>query len=514
MQTWDNILAAAVIGTEHRQLDIVATESDLQHLLRQLSSTDPETELLSAASIVALYRKAGVTSSTDAHDLPEPAVLEERSRSSHASAQHLALMLSGEYREVLSEWLTLTDNASRRVPEELLPALLDHGSYDASLRAKIIAVLGQRGQWLARQNSDWSYVIQKDEKETWETGGREARLLLLDQLRNSDPAKARILVTSTWAQESARDRAAFLDRFATGLSANDEAFLIEALRDRSAEVRRTARTLLAGFQSEFSRKLRELAHQLFSFRKPLIGKARIEVSLPEDPISWLREHGVEVEAPPKNAVHSLGAQGWALKELISLVPIRFWTETWKRTPGEILNAANDNEWQTAFALGFVGAAGRDREAEWLEALIQFNWSNEKLTQPTELAPYLPLNRLEALILQFLASEKPDLTDEHPALPLLMAHRSPWSDQLSRAVVSSVKKRSGRKKDSVVDWQAKTAFKQFALYVSPSLYDEFVEGWPVESESWSSWSKSFVAFQSLLAFRRDLHNAILEKEQII
>ncbi len=96
-------------------------------------------------------------------------------------------------------------------------------------------------------------------------------------------------------------------------------------------------------------------------------------------------------------------------------------------------------------------------------------------------------------------------------PLLMAHRSAWSDQLSRTVVKSIKKRINRGKDNLGDWQTKAILKQFARYVSPALYDELAAGWPMESETWPAWSKGVDAFQTLLAFRRDMHRAISERE---
>ncbi len=128
---------------------------------------------------------------------------------------------------------------------------------------------------------------------------------------------------------------------------------------------------------------------------------------------------------------------------------------------------------------------------------------------TELVAYLPASRLEALSLDALKSESAELNS---VLPLLMAHSSVWSDQLSRAVVTRIKKRIADGKDTVADWEAKAALKQFARFVSPDLYDELASGWPVNSEAWSGWSRSVDAFQSLLAFRRDMHRAISEKEQ--
>ena len=510
MQLWDDILATAVVGTEQRELKLVAREDELGRLLAQIDNTDREGSLLTAASVVALYRSAGTAPPQDTHPLPEACVQDDAIRGTAASGQHLALMLDGEFREVLPEWLAAMNRAHKRVPEEQLPALLDHGRAELSLRRAIVDVVGQRGEWLAVQNPDWNYAIRRDEKHVWETGSREERLLLLEDLRTTDPTKARELLATTWPQESARDRVVFLGKFATGVSPGDEPFLNDALHDRSVEVRRAARMLLASLpNSGFSRRLKALANQILSFKKPLIGKARIEVTLPEDPIAWLKANDVEIDSPPRNTTQSVGPKAWALKEMISLIPVTRWNELWKKTPIEIIRAGEESEWRESFTLGFLAAARRDRDPGWIEALVLFTATDPKQPPLIELVAYLPAARLEALSFDALKSNSVDLNS---ALPLLLAHHSAWSDQLSRAVVKRVKKRISEGKDNVADWQTKAALKQFARYVSPALYDELASDWPTESESWSSWSKGVDAFQSLLAFRRDMHRAISEKEQ--
>ena len=105
MQTWDDILATAVVGTEQRELRMGAREDELGRLLAQISSTDREVQLLSAASVLGLYRNAGVVPPSDTQPLPETSDQEELVRCSRASGQHLELMLDGEFREVLPEWL-------------------------------------------------------------------------------------------------------------------------------------------------------------------------------------------------------------------------------------------------------------------------------------------------------------------------------------------------------------------------------------------------------------------------
>src|ERR1051325_2437098 len=133
MQTWDDFLATAVVGTEQRELRLAAGEDELGRLLAQISNTDREGSLLSAASLVALYRRAGVAPSIDTQPLPEACGQDEASRGSLASGQHLALMLDGEFREVLPEWLAAMNRARKRVPEEHLPALLDSGRDELTL---------------------------------------------------------------------------------------------------------------------------------------------------------------------------------------------------------------------------------------------------------------------------------------------------------------------------------------------------------------------------------------------
>ena len=506
MQLWDDILATAVVGTEQRELQLAAREDELGRLLGQIDNTDREGSLLSAASVVALYRNAGVAPPADTHALTETCVHDDVSRSSAASGQHLASMLDGEFQELLREWLAAMKTARKRVPEEHLPALLDYARADPSLHPTIADVVGQRGEWLAAQNPDWHYVSPRDDKDVWETGSRDDRLMLLDHLRTTDPTKARELLATTWSQESAKNRVAFLEKFAAGVNPADESFFNEALHDRSVEVRRTARKLLASLpNSDFSRRLQHLASQILNFKKPLIGKARIEVTLPEDPIAWLKANDIEIDSPP----HSAGPKAWALKEIVSLIPITYWNGLWKKTPVEIVRAGDESEWHESFALGFLAAAQRDLDPAWIEALVFFTANNPKQPLLLELVAYLPAARLEALSLDALKSDSADL---HSALPFLLKHRGAWSDQLSRAVVNRVKKQISGGKDNPVDWQTKPGLKQFARYISPALYDELATGWPTESDAWSNWSKAVDAFQSLLAFRRDMHRAISAKEQ--
>src|SRR6266550_842785 len=145
MQPWQDILATAVVGTDQHELVLTSHGDELGQLIDQIDGTDREGSLLSSASLLAQYRRAGFAPPTDSQVLLDACAPDEAIRGSSASGQHLALMLEGEFKEVLPEWLVAMNSAGKRVPEEYLPALLDKGRAEVSLRELIIAVQGKRG---------------------------------------------------------------------------------------------------------------------------------------------------------------------------------------------------------------------------------------------------------------------------------------------------------------------------------------------------------------------------------
>ena len=518
MQTWKDIVSTSVVGTEQQDFVIAVQNDELGGLLSQIARTDREEALLNAASLVTLYRRAGVVAVTDTRETFELSPTDETPLVGTEAGNHLALMLQGQFKTVLPEWLRAMDKAQVRVPEEYLPQLFDEGQIDSSLRELITKVAGKRGAWLSKQNPDWSYAIPSEGKDAWETGSREQRMSLLSDLRRRDSNAARELLASTWQEESAKDRAAFLDKLVVGVSYEDEEFLNGALQDRSADVRHVAREILANLtNAQFTQRLKQLWSQILNFKKPLLGKARIEVSLPDDPIEWLKTNQIEVDNIPRTATaQSLGPKGWCLKELVALTPLSHWRELWEKSPRDIVNAAFEGEWARAFSEGFVKAVRRERDQEWIEALIA-HWLHDRksetdYTSPLDLAAYLPSPRLELLILNLMKAASKGLNDTHAALRVLLVYQGQWSDEVSRSVINGIKTRINQMtKDESTDWQTRSALKRFAHHISPALYDELALGWPMDAEAWPSWSKAVDEFQSVLAFRRDMYKAISNKE---
>lgn len=521
MKTWPDILACAVVGTERQSL-AVAPDDELHVLLAQTDEADREGRLLRAAALAALYRRAGFLPLSETHARGEVCEPDDVPRCGAVAGGHLSLMLEGEFKEVLPEWLRATRRAGLRVPEEHLPSLLDKGESTSALRALIVAVAGRRGRWLAAQNPAWHYARERSQGEVWETGARDERLLFIEGLRAREPERARELIISTWSEESSKERVAFLEKLAEGLSGADEAFLSEAASaDRSVEVRRAAREMLARLpESQFCRRVEASAGRLLAFKKPMLGRARIDVAMPEDFAAWLTEQGLEIELPKRDgeAAQTLGPKGWGLREVVGLTPVAYWRAKWNRTAPEIIRAAQESEWAEALTRGFARAARRDGTPDWIEAIIR-QGLERKDTRPdvkqawTGFAPSLPVERLETLIEELLKADAQGLRDGQPALWLLVEHRREWSERFSRAVVGSIRKRIRLSvAGEASDWHLKSVLKQFARYASPLVGDEAASDWPTDAGGWPQWENTVGSFVALLRFRRAMLDAIFEGEQ--
>jgi len=71
-------------------------------------------------------------------------------------------MLSGEYPDLLTEWLSAAVTREPRAPAHLLPSLLDRARRvspaDPELRRLAAEAGGARARWLAGLNADWKFV--------------------------------------------------------------------------------------------------------------------------------------------------------------------------------------------------------------------------------------------------------------------------------------------------------------------------------------------------------------------
>lgn len=311
------------------------------------------------------------------------------------------------------------------------------------------------------------------------------------------------MVTETWAQEPADDRAAFLATFRQGLSPDDEGFLEAALDDRSKTVRQTAADLLARLPgSAFRTRMQARVEPLVAIRSGGgilgIGRTiRVEVTLPAECDKAMLRDGIEAKLPAHDK--RFGEKAWWLVQMLSAVPPSLWSEAAHARPGEVLDAGLKTEWKDVLISAWSIAAERAADPDWAEALLMLG--DARLAAQEGLVDLLPPARREALAIQLLAAGPKALDSQHPAMQVLLRCRHAWSDELSRAVLDQARKRLAGQ--ASYDWSFQSALPDFGLYIRPHLAEEAATGWPELDASRSYLSERVERLTSLLHFRREM-----------
>ncbi len=496
MTAWHDLLNAALMGTERTPFALPAVGGEAGILLAQLDTSDPERALLSAAAILAMQRRTGAALSYPA--LPEltPAPPDdEMPRASDRSAQHLARMLGGDFGDALPEWLEAAARAGKRIPEEWLPDVLTKGAQSAALRETIIAVIGNRGRWLAAFRAEWQYAAGAEGEDAWEEISHAARVISLRRLRAHDPAAARALIESTWERERADDRADFLHTLEINLSLDDEPFLEGALGDRSKKVRAAAADLLARLpDSLLVQRMIERVRgrvRIKGGRKP-----SIDVALPEALDESMMRDGVG-DARPLSSFQQVGERSWWLLEIVRAVPPDWWGQEYGLAPRDLVKLVRKSEWETVLGEGWLTAAARHPSLEWSTALL------EHYPMQAPLIHALPADQQEAALLDLLRGELKGKA-ARTRLQIIANHGRIHSLELGRVVLKEIRAYIGGK---VRDWQVMQLIAEMGLCLPPELAHE-AEAMLIGKEDGKRQIEQQVRrLVSTLDFRRIMHQEL-------
>jgi hypothetical protein len=512
-QLWQQLVKSAVLGSERSPAPALVaaaeSESQLGNLLAQVKPANREAGLLSMASMVSTYERCGLLLKAEAGagsplELCEPDTLQ---RCSPTSISYLRRILGGEYLFLLPEFLGAMQSAGKRLPEELLPEVLDSlkqgfsnqgfSSNHPQMRTAANTVIGRRGHWLARLNPEWSFIGAAIAPADWETSDRASRVDLLRRLRqdNANPEQARALVQSTWSTDTPEDRIAFIGEFKQGLSLEDQAFLEAALDDRRKEVRQQAAELLmtmsdsALVQRLWQRVAPRVRLQPASGLKlkKLLGKATIEVHLPDRWEDSMQHDAIE-EKPPQG----LGEKSWWLYQMVRAVPPERWESHLQLSPERCVAAFADSEFGSSALLPAIAdSALRHRDARWAKPLVGIGIAGSK-ESPLIPAAGSALGKLLGTIVA-LEEDEPDrdaiivkLLDQHGqaaeaflGLRLLHSCPGPWSAGLARSLLKllrSITRQMAAGKASPF-WAGLGDLPTLGGRMPVSIADEAQEGWP-------------------------------------
>lgn len=500
---WKEISVAALLGTQRRPFQPEPAAGDLGAVLTASPDTESERLLLRAAAITALHRRAGRLPA-----LAEPAALlpcppDEWPRCSARAGVVLDQILSGSRAVLLGEWLAAAAEHHQRVREEHLALLLDQQkALQAVPRSVLLAVLGERGRWLAAQNPDWNaYVVYPDEA-IWHEGQRKQRLAYLTDLRAQDPARARELLTATWEHESPAERAAFLAVLREGSGMADEPFLEAALDDRHKDVRQTAAGLLARMpQSRLSKRMAERAARLLGSKSGLL-RSTLSVTLPEECSPAMQRDGIPARVP---AGLKLGEKAFWLSQIIACVPPATWATAWNRRPDQILEAVHRHEWEEALLEGFSKAAVLHQDEEWLEAAIRYY--SRRNHHAAMFALFADLNApAKERWMTALMRENPSLSYDQPPSSLLALCTFAWSEALTQAVTTVICWTLQR--GDMQPWRWERLLRDAAPYFEARSLETTIQRISTALQKKAGGDSSVENMLAMLEFRLGLHQAFL------
>jgi Family of unknown function (DUF5691) len=368
MSTWQDLVTAALIGTERSTVPAVAVPGSPI----QAGPGDPAVLLLDRAALLTVARRGGRPA--DHAQRPPAAEPDSAPVVSAAAAGRLARMLGGQHPELLTEWLAAAVARGRRVPAQLLPALLDRARRmvpaDTELRRLAAEAGGSRARWLAGLNPDWKFVLADTlGDDAWRRGTAVQRRGYLTALRGRDPGAARELIADGWAAAGPQERVMFVSAMARGLSLADEPLLEAALDDGNTSVRTMAADVLAALpESALARRMTVRAAGCLSLQQGHRG-ARLVACPPIQCDAGLRRDGIT--PGPGAAGGRPAGQANLLFEVLARTPLSTWTAQFGR-PAEQILALPSGHWAAALFTGWARAAIAQRDQAWMAALI--NWA--------------------------------------------------------------------------------------------------------------------------------------------
>ncbi len=507
MSEWAALLAVGLVGTARAPLPVFDASSPLRAMLAKLGCP-PEQRLLAAAGVVVQWLQVGAQPYMETLSKPAPAPSESSLLCSVSAAVPLARMLRGEFPELLPEYFNLLQMHNYALPYRWLPDVLDLALRTPSLTYVIVSLLGERGRWLAAHAPRWQELVEVPDLTSWERASADVRIRLLEHARRTDPACVLSWFDTTWKQQKADTRLAWMETLREGLSMADAPFLEAALDDRSKRVRALAADLLAHLsQSSLVRRMILRARVLLTLRRDTKGELYLNVTLPEACDEALGRDGIS-DTPPKG----VGRRIWMLEQILAVVPPSYWSEGWKSSPEALIRLADATEEATHLLSAWAWSTARHRDAAWAEALLQ-RWNHKRnftmMRYLPDLVGLIQPERMDAWLTSRLhwfqrkIRSVNDVQNDFGTLDLLKAYVEPWSESLSCAVLETCRLLAQKRMRGPSPlWRWSAALPEFARYVVPGIASESAQDWP----NASYWRSNIEKFQALLYFRWEMSRA--------
>ena len=409
--TWQTLLPAAMVGTDKMAVSSPTLSGPVGALLAQIQAqaASPALALLQTAGVLAVCERAArqgtahAVSATPASNVALNTAAPETAPALTSKNLHISLrwaLTEGALR-LQVELLQRLNAAGLRLPYSLLTLALEAGQRSVALRPALLAVLGERGRWLARQNSAWRFAeggtaADAPLETRWSDGSLAQRVELLRSERQRDPASARERLKAALPDLPAKERAELAAVLIENLSMDDEALLTGLCKDRGGDVRQTARALLVQLPDSATTQ-RAIARLL-----PCLEKPKWAIDAPPAASDDWKTDGIETQIPK---YERLGERAWWLYQLARQVPLAWWESHTGMAPAALLQWALKSDWTEALARAWLDVLRTAPDIAWCQAFLD-HWPGKAVRDnPAAVLALLPPAEREPYWMQALQGKE-------------------------------------------------------------------------------------------------------------
>ena len=225
----------ALLGHSKKGLDINQLPKPIATILESKTYANKEDKVLAALSLQYYFNEAGTLPQVYPGEINVQPIAEEKDviddELTDIFKQIIALENIGKER-LLNTWLDTVNRKSQIIiPSQIVPILKFSKACSAKTKAKILSVIGEKGRWVMKQTGPFVLVDldgveqEMDHSKVWTEGDASARRTYFEELRSANKIAAIELLSSTWTEESIRDKVAFLKIIKSTYDESDVPFL-------------------------------------------------------------------------------------------------------------------------------------------------------------------------------------------------------------------------------------------------------------------------------------------------
>lgn len=396
--------------------------------------------------------------------LPKAILNSEYPTCGYQAQQHLKLMLNGDYKILLPQWLELLAEFQKRLPDELLPSLLDYGNKTTEMQATLRTALGRRGLWLQEQaaNPNWDWIYEKVTSSRQYESDYDAWRDYLIQQREKDPHTARELLIRHWQALDPMMQLVLLKAFETGLVPADAPFLESLLEDESCRIF-AARLLVkisdCDFAQEFFYKLgRLLTLTQMGHRKQWVIDYAWSMAFDK--------HSTQISRSAAQELCSIKGHEFNPELMVMIAPLSYWYDTYRVTGSDLVEAARNSTQPTMFQRTWTSMAIETQDEAFLYAIVL---TQSRYSQSVARA-LSPEQKETAAFYWF--EKYPRFSAEHGVVPLLLVHTTAWTERLGQRFLKALEAGFRGEARPLLDSKLRNHLNSIVLYFPLSLRDEF------------------------------------------